>query len=208
MLKLLIILSLFLVTPEDMPYFTSETVPTEVGTYPVKVEYTDGIKTKSKIIQFTVISVDTVVEEYLAINAHDFTIGENAELTEEIILQMSEVKAWNLNTAEQYEIERLEVMRIDDTLYQVTFYSFQELTKTINIYVESDYNGNIILTEDHKNPTDGFNYIFSKYNLESISIILLILLLIVALYLIIRRYNKLLDNLEVGLENAKKINKK
>lgn len=193
MLKLLIIFNILTFTPH--------TVPSEVGNYPVKIEYKDGEVTKTKVIQLTILSKNTIVEEGIAIDAHDFTIGEDATLSKDLIVTLSNGQAWNTSTGENYDIDRTEVMKINDTLYKATLYSFDNINTTINIYVEKDYYQTLPLTEKISNVFD--KPLEEYYAFQLIVYVLLLLLLLLLIIILVSRYNAMITKTTKDFKQTK-----
>lgn len=198
MLKLLLVFSIFTFTPES--------VPNKAGNYPVEIKYEDGNVTKTEIIQLTVLSSDSVIEEGIAIDAKDFTIGKDTELTQDLIVNLSYAKAWNTVTGEEYPIERTEVYIVNDSLYEVVIYSFDEIRTTINVYVEQDYNNTIEMEEYFQNTFD--IPLKEHYAFKLITYILLIMIPLIIISIVIKRYNsklnRVVDEFKSMKDNVKK----
>ncbi len=191
----------------NMVIFTPETVPEDVGTYPVEVEYSEDGNEVSEVINLTIISENTVVEQELAINANDFVISDETFLSDELIIKLSNAKAWNMSTLDEYEIESVGLAKVDDYHYQATLYSFQEISITINITVEEEFYETLILSDSGvtKNKLDLFSNI---YQLSLIVFLLIILVLAIIIITLIVQYNKLIkkgiNNVNISKESVKK----
>lgn len=193
MLKLLVLLNVIIFTPE--------TVPTSPGTYPVEIEYQDENIVVSEVIQFTIISTETVIEERIAIDAKDFTVGEDANLTQDLIVKLSNAKAWNMDTGEEYIIENVEIMKFDEELYKVTLYSFDDISTDINVYVEKEYYNTMVLSEDKplKLPTELKEF----YSFQMITYFVVFLVLLFLVLILVRKYNYLMTNIIQQIDDNK-----
>lgn len=193
MLKLLVLLNIVVFTPE--------TVPTEPGTYPVEIEYRDENVVATEVIQLTVISTDTVTEERIAIDAKDFTVGEDADITKDLVVSLSNAKAWNMDTGEEYVIDRMDLFRVDDELYRVTLYSFDDISADINVYVEKDYYNTVVLTDDipQKIPVELREF----YSFQSITYLVIFLFLIFLVLILVRKYNHMMATITDQIEENK-----
>lgn len=194
MYKLLLILNILT--------FTSDTVPSDPGTYPVKIEYKDNGVEESKIIQLSVITTSTEVYEELAIDAHDFTVGESVNLSQELIIRLSKAKAWNLTTGENYDIERTEVMKISDEQYEVNLYSFKGIHKTINVFVETDYYSTLNLNEEVGEGIT-YNTLYEKYKVQLIILVIFLMLTLVVGVALITSYNMMINKTTSDLNSSK-----
>lgn len=184
MLKLMMVLNLLT--------FTTETVPNTPGTYPVIIEYADSEINVSEEIQFTIITEETIIVEEVAIDAHSFTIGSEKNLNEDLIIILSNAKAWNVENGEEYPIDHVEISKIDTNLYEATLYTVGEISKTIEIIVDAELYTQVVADEQRKTIFDkSFEeyYGFQIIAIASISIlfILLIILSIVIFNTLINR---------------------
>ncbi|MFV0498833.1 MAG: hypothetical protein ACK5NF_02215 [Bacilli bacterium] len=135
MFKLLPIVFLILYTPA--------TIPKDSGTYNVDISYEDknGI-TLDTVMKTTVTSENTKRYENILLDANDFYITDKDNITDELILDKSNVKIWNENTFEEYAVSKIDYKEMTKNEYSVTMYYNDVTSITINMYVvgENEYN--------------------------------------------------------------------
>ncbi len=172
--------------------YTPETVPTTAGTYPVSISQEDENGTVEGQFYLTVTQEHTVIENNLAIDAKDFIISKTTNLNNELIIKMSKAKVWNIQTLEEYDINRVEIAQINDDTYHATLYSFQDINTTISITLVDDYYSYLEVGETEYEIT-----IVNEYFIHIIIYALLVIFMYSSFILLMRRYNKTLSK-EVG----------
>lgn len=168
--------------------YTPETVPETAGTYKVRVYHEDENGKVESIINFTVLEENTVVKDEYAINANDFSVERGLGLTSDLVITMSQAKAWNTETLEEYDIAKVEVEQIDDDSYKATLTSIDDINTTITIKLVSDYEYNKdIITGETNVDGDG---LFERFEIQTIAMTAFVLLGYIALIIIIFNYNR------------------
>ncbi len=127
--------------------YTPETVPTDAGTYSVHISQTDTTSKIDTDFNLTVTEENTVIVENLAIDAKDFAVEEDIELSSDLIITMSKAKAWNIDTLESYDITEVFLDKVSEKQYQATLYSFDDINTTITINIVDDYYESLTLDE-------------------------------------------------------------
>lgn len=176
--------------------FTPETLPDDVGTYLVEYSHTDGKQEIKTVSYATVVSKNTIICEQIALDAQDFSVSSDDNITVDTVLLLSKVKAWNVTTLEEYKIDKVEIAKVNDRLFKATIYSFNDISVTININVKSEEE----LEQEQLHATkisnveedDGERYlILRNIGLVSFTLILGIYVIISLLWL---AYNKKLNH--------------
>ncbi len=142
----------------------------QVGTYDVIFSSEKGT---ARTIKVTVIDDDTVIEESIAITAHNFAINidEVENLTDSDIQSSANVYAWNIvngNTIPQITVDQTEFSAIKNAtikgLYPLTFSTSENNTvvsKTITVFIIDDYdvidNGKVLYVDKDKIVTNTEN---------------------------------------------------
>ncbi len=118
--------------------YVPENVPEEVGSY--RIEYSheeDGI-TISDEFNLTVTSKNTIKYEDYAIDASDFYVTDEDNINEELIINNSDVKIWNMKTLEEYGVSNVNFYKVKDKLYEAVITSENNLEVKINIFIIED----------------------------------------------------------------------
>lgn len=127
--------------------YTPETIPTDAGTYKVHIFQSDTTSTVYGDFNLTVTEENTIVFEEIAIDAKDFSIEKDVEISTDLIIKMSKARAWNIKTLEQYQITDIKLHQINEKKYEATLYSFDDINTTITISVVDDYYKSLNLDE-------------------------------------------------------------
>lgn len=113
--------------------FTPDTAPLAPGNYPIEVYYQTDEEGVSSQITMTVGSENYVTKDNIAIDGNDITTITTQSLTNDFLINASEVRAWNTETAESYQITDVGIKQIDDTNYNVTFTTILDVSTTVNL---------------------------------------------------------------------------
>ncbi len=138
-----------------IPTYFPESLPDDAGTYEVRLEYDSdpGIETS---LNLTILTAETIIKDNrIAIDAHSFYIEENTKLTNEIILDKSNVVIWDLNTYEEYDVKRIETIKNAD-YYNIRLYVTDDFYKDIQAKILSPEDYYIYDVEEpvyYENPT-------------------------------------------------------
>lgn len=138
-----------------MIVFTPETLPEETGTYTVEYSTVENRKELKTIGVVTIVDKNTIINESIAIDAQDFSVSNEENINEETVLLFSEAKAWNITTQESYEIESVEIAKVDESTYNATLYSFDNISTTIKITVRDEKLNDKMFLESKKEDFNG-----------------------------------------------------
>lgn len=182
------------------------------GTYSVEYSHqeSEGLSTNGSV---TITSDNVVVYQTVAIDAKDFSVESHLDISEEMILTSSEARAWNTETLEEYKIEKVDVLKVNDELYRATIYSFDNINVTININVEKEELDGIVYEESIINSgiriqsdKTGDNFrLFTNLGVISvtgITILGVIILLLIVIYNL--QIKKSITRLNKNITNVKK----
>lgn len=160
--------------------YTTENVPTDVGTYQMEVSNEQNGITVYDTFNFTIVDDTSIIDGTLAIDAHDFYITEEESLDKDFIIEQSKVKVWDMETLDEFEIDEVEYYKVEDNKYEAVLKTNNGAEIKIEI---------LKVTADEYQDLTGYTYYtdyndvdvvpFSIYNYLSVILAIIVYLLII-----------------------------
>ncbi len=171
--------------------YTPDTIPVDVGTYRVNVDYDDGKVDLDTSIKVNVIDETTVISQSILLDANDFYITDINDVDEELIIRLSNLKIWNQNTLEEYAPSNVVYSKVNENKYLVSLHYNDNVFVNVNMFlVGRDEYREVVLPSNYSEYYLGEdeysrNFYF-KYQYIVIAFLLIIYILI---YFVFRQSN-------------------